>query len=42
MENEYKKYIEMMKKIYLESHDNLNDFDEWFDTTQKLCDILCQ
>lgn len=42
MENEYVKYIEMIKKLYLESHDDLSGFDDWFKTTQELCNIFCQ
>jgi hypothetical protein len=39
---EYKKYIEYMKQLYLESHKDLSGFDEWFKTAQDLCDLMCQ
>jgi hypothetical protein len=41
MENEYIQYINMMKEIYLESHESINGFTEWFETTQELCEIMC-
>jgi hypothetical protein len=41
MKNEYVQYINMMKELYLQSHEDLTGFTTWFETTQALCDILC-
>jgi hypothetical protein len=41
MNDELKIYMEMMKEYYLQDHENLDGFWEWFETTQKLCELMC-